>query len=182
MATPQSLFLHSPLGILGMHAHIPGVSLSHRVRDSNCSRLHGSSATAIMLTAVPFLFFFFSNLFAFIHCTSLQHTKWDFPSRVHCILSQSSTSTNMLFLANDLPFLVFCMFCFFPPSLVPYLLPSATSCSPPTLSLLSMFAFYTISPPHFIESPKTLINPNTLLANTCDTHISMSTSLTLHIL
>ena len=26
MAMPQSLLLHSPLGILGMHAHAPGVS------------------------------------------------------------------------------------------------------------------------------------------------------------
>ena len=45
VATPQSLLLHSPLGILGTHAHTPGVSLSHRVRDANRGRLRGSPAT-----------------------------------------------------------------------------------------------------------------------------------------
>ncbi|ELW65144.1 Ceruloplasmin [Tupaia chinensis] len=35
MATPQSLLLHSPLGILGTHAHTPGMSLSCQVRDLN---------------------------------------------------------------------------------------------------------------------------------------------------
>ena len=45
MTTLQSLLLYSPLGILGTRAHAPGVSLSHRVQDSSCGRLHGSPAT-----------------------------------------------------------------------------------------------------------------------------------------
>ena len=44
MAMLQFLLLHSPLGILGMHAHAPGVSLSYQVRDLNCGRLHRSLA------------------------------------------------------------------------------------------------------------------------------------------
>ena len=43
--TLQSLLLHSPLRILGMHAHAPGVSLSHQVWDLHRGRLHGSPAT-----------------------------------------------------------------------------------------------------------------------------------------
>ena len=37
--------LHSPLGILGTHAHAPGVSLSHWVQDSKHVRLHRSPVT-----------------------------------------------------------------------------------------------------------------------------------------
>ena len=52
MATPQSLLLHPPLGILGMHAHAPGVSFKppgpgHEPRSTTWE----SSDIAITLTA-----------------------------------------------------------------------------------------------------------------------------------
>ena len=105
-----------------------------------------------------------------------------FPPRVHCILSQSSTSTFILLSTNTFPFLFPVCFAFCPPSSIPSLLPSAISHSPSPLSLVSRFAFYTVFPPHFIAFLQILINLNSFIANTADIHISLNKSLTLDIL
>ena len=53
MATLPPLLLHSPLRILTMHTHTPGVSLGYWVWNSNHGLLHASPATAITPTAGP---------------------------------------------------------------------------------------------------------------------------------
>ena len=80
------------------------------------------------------------------------------------------------------PFLFPVCVAFFPTSLIPSPLPSATSHSPSPPSLVSMFAFYTVFPPHFIELLQILINLNSFIANTADIHISLNKSLTVDIL
>ena len=55
MVTPQSLLLHSPLGILGTHAHAPGVSFKPPGPGRELpSTIWESSDIAITLTAGPF--------------------------------------------------------------------------------------------------------------------------------
>ena len=73
MATPQSLLLHSPLGILGMHARVPGVSfkppgLVHEPWSRE------SSDIAITLTA-GFLFFFLKRFIAIGHMRSPERQR-----------------------------------------------------------------------------------------------------------
>ena len=54
MATLQSLLLHSPLGILSTHAHVPGVSFEPPGPGlKSQSTTWESSDIAIMLTAGP---------------------------------------------------------------------------------------------------------------------------------
>ena len=66
MATLQSLLLHSPLGILGTHAHTPGVSFKPPGPGREArSTTWESSDIAIMLTAGSLEFSFFKNVFKF---------------------------------------------------------------------------------------------------------------------
>ena len=56
MVTLQSLLLHSPLEILGTHAHVPGVSFKPPgPRHAPRSTTWESSDIAIMLTADPLM-------------------------------------------------------------------------------------------------------------------------------